>query len=267
MTDIKLFNQDCLEVFKNIPSNSIDLIITDCPYHIISGGCSNQAVTIGRYSQCGGVLNKQSNNAAQTYVKQGKIFEHNDIEFKEWLPEAYRILKPETHCYVMINPRNLKDLWQCAEDAGFTFQQLIVWDKGNTTPNKWYLNCYELILMLRKGKAKNINKMGCKNILRIPNIMRVKQHPTEKPVDLMRVLVENSTQKGEVVMDPFMGVGGVGIACKRTNRSFIGVEIDEKYFSIAQKRIEENLDYIQVQKENKNEIEGQLSLFGEDQSV
>ena len=157
---------------------------------------------------------------------------------------------------MMINPRNLKDLWQCAEEAGFIFQQLIVWDKGNTTPNKWYLNCYELILMLRKGKAKKINKMGCKNILRIPNIMRVKQHPTEKPVDLMKLLVENSTNEGEIVMDPFMGVGGVGIACKRTNRGFIGVEIDEKYFNIAKRRIEENIDYIP-----EKVAVGQMSIF------
>lgn len=196
--EIKLYNEDCLEVFKGIQDNSIDLVVTDCPYHIVSGGSTNKAVPIGEYTNIKG----------HTYVSQGKVFEHNDIEFKDWLPEVYRILRPETHCYVMINPRNLKDLWQCAEEAGFIFQQLIVWDKGNAIPNKWYLNCYELILMLRKGKAKKINKMGCKNILRIPNIMRVKQHPTEKPVDLMKLLVENSTNEGEIVMDPFMGVGG-----------------------------------------------------------
>lgn len=256
MTEIKLYNQDCLEVFKGIEDNSIDLVVTDCPYHIISGGCTNNAVTVGGYINTGGVLSKRSEATGQSYVRQGKIFEHNDIEFRDWLPEVYRILKPETHCYVMINPRNLKDLWQCAEEAGFIFQQLIVWDKGNTTPNKWYLNCYELILMLRKGKAKKINKMGCKNILRIPNIMRVKQHPTEKPIDLMKLLVENSTQEGETVMDPFMGVGGVGIACKRTNRGFIGVEIDEKYFNIAKRRIEENIDYVP-----EKAAVGQMNIF------
>ena len=255
MSEIKLYNQDCLEVFKGIKDNSIDLVVTDCPYHIVSGGCTNNAVTVGRYINTGEVLSKRSKATGQTYVRQGKIFEHNDIEFNDWLPEVYRILRPETHFYVMINPRNLKDLWQWAEEAGFIFQQLIVWDKGNTTPNKWYLNCYELILMLRKGKAKNINLMGCKNIIRIPNITRIKQHPTEKPVDLMRLLIENSSQEGEIVMDPFMGVGGTGIACKRTNRSFIGVEIDEKYFNIAKSRIEENVDVV------SEEIPGQMSIF------
>lgn len=210
MAEIKLYNDDCLQVLKDIPDNSIDLVVTDCPYHIIAGGRTNNAVTIGGYHNTGGMLSRRTDLAqvAQTYIKQGKIFKHNDIEFKDWLPEVYRILKFNTHCYVMINPRNLKDLWQCAEDAGLIFQNLLVWDKGNLTPNKWYLNCYELILMLRKGNAKNINDLSCKNILRIPNITRVKLHPTEKPVDLMRVLVENSTQECETVVDPFMGVGG-----------------------------------------------------------
>jgi site-specific DNA-methyltransferase (adenine-specific) len=138
----------------------------------------------------------------------------------------------------MINARNLKDLQQDAEDAGFKFQQLLVWDKGNSTPNKYYLNSFELILMLRKGRAKNINNLGTKNILRIPNIMRGRNHPTEKPADLMQVLIENSTEPGQTVLDPFMGVGGAGVASVRTGRQFIGIEIDEKYYDIAKERIE-----------------------------
>lgn len=154
------------------------------------------------------------------------------------MPELYRVLKNGTHCYIMINPRNLKDLWQAAEDVGFIFQQLIVWDKGNQTPNKFYMNAYELILMLRKGKARNINNMGMKNIINIPNIQRTKLHPTEKPEQLMRILIENSSEQHDVVLDPFMGVGGCGIACKILHREFIGIEIDEKYFAIAEERIE-----------------------------
>lgn len=280
---MKLYNNDCIEVLKTIPDNSIDLVVTDCPYHICSGGCSNEAVTIGRYTQTGGILNKRVrvdeygnkfysdskpvslygilNDAnPQTYTKQGKLFKFNDIEFKDWLPEVYRVLKTGTHCYIMINPRNLKDLWVEAEKSGFTFQQLIVWDKGNATPNKYYMNAYELILMLRKGKARNINDMGSKNILRVPNIIRTKLHPTEKPVELMQILVENSTQENDVVMDPFMGVGGVGKACKYANRHFIGVEIDERYFDIAKKRIEEDIDDLQIT-QNVEEETKELTIF------
>ena len=172
-------------------------------------------------------------------TKRGKIFEHNNISFSDWLPEVYRVLKEGTHCYVMINARNLKELQQAAENAGFTFQNLLVWDKGNVTPNKWYMNACEFILMFRKGKAKNINNMGTTNILKIPNITRTKQHPTEKPSSLMRVLIENSSDESGVVLDPFMGVGGVGVACQQSGREFIGCEIDKNYFEIARHRIED----------------------------
>ncbi len=182
----------------------------------------------------GGVLDRNKEN-----TKRGKIFEHNNISFSDWLPEVYRVLKEGTHCYVMINARNLKELQQAAENAGFTFQNLLVWDKGNVTPNKWYMNACEFILMFRKGKAKNINNMGTTNILKIPNITRTKQHPTEKPSSLMRVLIENSSDESGVVLDPFMGVGGVGVACQQSGREFIGCEIDKNYFEIARHRIED----------------------------
>lgn len=233
MNNIQLYQGDSLELIKDIPDESIDLVVTDCPYHIVEGGCTNDAVKIGRYTE-------SNNNKEMT--KKGKLFEHNDIEFAEWLPDIYRVLKPNSHCYIMINPRNMKELQQEAEKAGFTFQNLIVWDKGNCTPNRYYLNSYELILMLRKGKAKNINNMGTKNILRVPNITRKKLHPTEKPVELIEILISNSSQCNDVVLDPFMGSGSTGVAAINTNRNFIGIELDENYFKIAEKRIKEN-DY------------------------
>lgn len=93
--------------------------------------------------------------------------------------------------------------------------------------------------MLRKGKAKNINNMGTKNVLKISNIIGNKKHPTEKPIDLMEVFVVNSSQENELVLDPFMGVGSTGLACIKNNRNFIGIEIDENYFNIAKSRLEE----------------------------
>lgn len=93
--------------------------------------------------------------------------------------------------------------------------------------------------MLRKEKAKNINNMGTKNILKVSNIMNGKTHPTEKPVELNEILIKNSSKENEIVLDMFMGTGSTGVACINTNRSFIGIEIDEKYFEVAKKRIEE----------------------------
>lgn len=255
----ELYNDDCLNILKDIASESIDLCITDCPYHIVSGGCTNDAVKIAATRECGGMLQKRRRDAhgniyygdtnhvslvgflddkRNEYTKQGKIFKHNDIKFEEWLPEIYRILKPDTHCYIMINPRNVKELQQQAENAGFIFQNILIWDKGNATPNKYYMQAYEMILMLRKGRAKNINNMGVQNILRVPNKIGAKLHPTEKPADLMQIMIENSTDSGDTVIDPFMGVGGAGLAATRIDRRFIGIEIDKEYYDIAKERIE-----------------------------
>lgn len=116
-----IYNTDCLEILKAIPNNTIDCVITDCPYHIISGGNTTDEVKIGRYREMSGIIPHRLDNArseeeenAIRNTRQGKIFEHNDIEFTDWMPEIYRVLKDDTHCYVMINPRNLKELWQAA---------------------------------------------------------------------------------------------------------------------------------------------------------
>ena len=215
----KLYNDDCLKVLSGMGNESVDLVVTDCPYHIVSGGCTNDAVKIG------------------DHYREGKLFEHNEIDFKDWLPEIYRVLKPNSHCYIMISPRNLAELQTECENVGFVFQNILIWDKGNVTPNRYYMGAYEMILFLRKGKAKNINEMGTKNLLRIPNAVGNKLHPTEKPSELMQIMIENSSEGGDVVLDPFMGAGSTGVACKRTNRNFIGIEIDEKYYKIAEQRI------------------------------
>lgn len=190
---MKLYNEDCLHTLLYMPDESIDLVLTDCPYHIVQGGC-----TTGAYGNPGGVLNHDytKNGENIEYTRQGKIFKHNDIKFEEWLPHIFRILKPDTHCYIMINPRNVAELQAKAEKVGFKFQNILIWYKNNSTPNRYYLNSYEMILMLRKGKARNINNMGTKNVLEIKNIIGNKSHPTEKPVELMKILIENSTNGG-----------------------------------------------------------------------
>lgn len=219
----EIYNEDCLERMKEIEDKSINLIVSDVPYRIISGGCSKTGPK--------GILNHDN-----LLCRQGKLFEHNDIKFSEFLPDLYRVLADNSHCYLMVNGRNLKELQVEAEKVGFVFQNLLVWDKGNATPNKWYMNCCEFILFLRKGKAKNINNLGSKTILKVDNV-RNKLHPTQKPVELMKILIENSSNEGDVVLDPFMGSGSTGVACLNTNRRFIGIELDKKYFEVAKESL------------------------------
>lgn len=226
---------NCLDLILQVPDNSIDLVLTDPPYKIVSGGCT----TIKHATS--GVLNGRLNT-----TKNGTMFSHNDIEFKKWLPQVYRVLKDNSHCYIMINGRNLSELQRYSENVGFVYQNLLVWDKGNVTPNKWYMNRCEFILMLRKGKAKNINNMGTSTLLTIPNIKGRKQHPTEKPINLLKILIENSTKENDIVLDPFIGSGSTCIASVMTNRHYIGFELEQKYFSMACKRLDEIEDNLKV---------------------
>lgn len=246
---------DCLDLFKEIQDESIDLVVTDCPYKIIAGGIrvideGNDVSGIfqkrdfsktdpkGRRfvsdgTKCSDKWLKQDKNNTPSAVKDGKMFDYNDIKFNQWLPELFRVLKKGTHCYIMVNSRNLKDLQVEAEKVGFEFQNLLIWQKNNATPNKYYMQAFECILMLSKRPAKNINDMGRNNILSIPNIIGKKVHPTQKPVNLNKILIEQSSKKGDLVLDPFMGCGSCALACKDLKRDFIGFEIDKEYFDIA----------------------------------
>lgn len=245
----KITCADCLMVLKDIPDNSIDLVCTDCPYRIIGGGCATGTYGNLRQDAPAGVLFRGCGKCAKKWettgqldenyanVKSGKMFANNDIEFADWLPDIYRVLKDGTHCYIMVNGRNLAELQKQAEKVGFKYQNLLVWEKGNATPNKFYLNACEFILMLRKGGERWINDMGTKTILKVPNIIGEKNHPTEKPVGLMEILIANSTNENDIVLEPFAGGGATCIAARNLKRRFIGIEIDEEYAKIANERL------------------------------
>ena len=237
----KIYNEDCLEGMKRIPDGTVDLVVTDCPYKICSGGCTK---SVPEYAECGGILTHRRTEKRTDWVddvRTGKMFQDNEIAFDEWLPIVYAKLKEQAHCYIMVNSRNLKELQQKAEAAGFQFHNLLIWDKGNATPNRWYMQAFECILFLRKGKAFNINNLGTSTILRVPNIRGNKRHPTEKPVNLMKILIENSSQVGGVILDPFLGSGTTAVAALMEKRHFIGFETNKEYFNIAQGRIDEVL--------------------------
>lgn len=224
---IDLRKGDCLDLMKNIPDNSIDLIVTDPPYRVTSRGSAGNS---------GGMLQKKIN-------KQGKVFSFNDISCKQYAPEFYRILKDGTHCYVMCNHTNLIEMLNVFTNVGFKFVKCLIWNKGNKIMGQFYMNQFEYIMFFRKGKAKKINNCGTSDILEVPNkktkINGKNIHDTEKPIDLMKILIENSSKENEIVLDPFMGIGSTGVACINTNRNFIGIELSEEYYNIAVRRINE----------------------------
>ena len=227
----KLYNGDCLEIMDNIDDESIDLIITDPPYKTTKrGGTGNS----------GGMCKKKE------FSNGNGGFKYNNVKSIDYISQFYRILKEGSHCYIMTNHVNLQEILNTATECGFHFIKSLIWDKGNKIMGQCYMSQFEYILFFRKGKHKKINNCGTSDILSIPNKKTKDEngknlHDVEKPVNLMKVLVENSSNKGDLVLDPFMGIGATGIACVKSDRNFIGIEIDENYFDIAKERIENNI--------------------------
>lgn len=124
-----------------------------------------------------------------------------------------------------------------SRECGFQLHNLLVWKKNNATPNRWYMKNCEFTLFLRKGSAKTINNVGSKMVHEFNNIIGNKTHPTEKPVDLMKFYIENSSNNGDIVFDPFCGTGASMVAAKELGRQYVGCEIDKEYHSIATNRL------------------------------
>ena len=217
-------------MLAEIPDSSIDLIVTDPP--IKQQREETQATVVECYR-------KKIN-------KQGQVFNFNSIDCEQYAPHFYRILKDASHCYIMTNHKNLIHMLNTFTKCGFHFIKSLIWDKGNKIMGQFYMSQFEYILFFRKGRGVRINHCGTSDILSIPNI-KLKGidgknlHDTEKPVELMKILIDNSSQPNGIVLDPFMGIGSTGIACKELDRQFIGIEIDPQYYSIAQERIKEHI--------------------------
>lgn len=237
---VTIYHDDVLNIMKMMDDNSVDLVVTDPPYKVTSKG---NAGTMG------GMMKS-------TYM-DGKIFKHNNIKPQEYIPEFYRLLKDGSHCYIMTNHVNLQEILNVATNSGFKFVKSLVWNKGNKISGTYYMSQFEYILFFRKGKAKQINYCGTADILNIPNKKQKGEdgknlHDTEKPVELMKILIANSSQENDIIFEPFLGIGATAVASLELNRRCVGVEIDETYFNISKQRI--NVAYHQANRGNEGII-------------
>lgn len=221
--DCRLYHGDAMQIIPHL--EKVDLVCSDIPYKLVSGGNST--------GEMGGKFSKD------VYDNSGELIDCK-IEFSEFLPLLYNILK-HGHAYFMVNNRNVQLLLNEAENAGFKFHNLLVWDKISPTPNRWYMKNCEFTGFFYKGKAKYINSCGSRMLIKLPNPTNG-FHKTEKPELLMKLYIENSTQRGDIVLDSFMGSGTTAIAALKTGRKFIGIEIKEKWFNQACERVTEAYD-------------------------
>lgn len=224
-----LYLGDCRDVLPII--SGVDVVCTDPPYRVTSGGFG---------ASSGALAGGFSGWIKDAYDNKGSIVDC-DIEFDEWMPLVFTALGEQSHAYFMVNGRNLKDMQSAGENAGFRLHTILVWDKRAALPNKYYQNVTEFGLFMFKGKARTINNPSSKNLISI--FQRDESpHPTEKPVELMRYWIENSTTAGGLVLDPFMGSGTSGVAAAQAGRRFVGIESDPRWFDVACVRLEKALN-------------------------
>jgi site-specific DNA-methyltransferase (adenine-specific) len=209
-----IYNGDCLELMKKIPDESIDMILTDPPY----------------------AINFHSGYRKNKY---DKIKNDDNLNWLDaFVDEAYRVAKNNTAHYIFCSQHNI-DKFKIAFEKKFIFKNLLVWVKNNTGMGdlkRNFASRTEFILFLQKGR-KLINGKRNDNVLYYKRTGN-KLHPTEKPIDLLRHLIEKFSNVNDVVLDPFAGSGSTLVAAKEMKRRYIGIEIDSKYFVIAKKRLE-----------------------------
>lgn len=156
----------------------------------------------------------------------------------EYFKKCNEILKDNSAIYCFCSWHNV-DFFKQEFEKYFKLKNIIVWNKNNTSMGDLkgsYAPKHEFILFGHKGRRLIEG-------FRYPDVLDFKRtnnklHPTQKPIDLLEVLIKTSSKEGDVVFDGFMGSGSTGVACLKNNRNFIGVELDEKYFEIAKNRIE-----------------------------
>ena len=210
-----------MQVLRHWPRESVDLVVTDPPYRTISGGNKPK-----NFRRCGGILSKND----------GKIFTHNYIKPSNYMALLWAVLKPESHCYVMTNEFNRRATETALLCAGFQIHQLLTWRKNNAVPNRWYMKNYKFTFFARKGAAKPIRDASSLAVHDVDNT-RNRDHPTEKPFDLMHLYVKNSARLGDLVLDPFCGSGVTGSAAAAVGCRFVGIEIDPEYAAVARRRL------------------------------
>lgn len=242
MSNVKLYNGDCTEIMKELPDKSVDCIVTDVPFGV---------------------------NFKNDFYNDDKdyVFEHAPIWFSQWK----RILKDNSFLFVFAGVRTLHKWISAGIEAGFTYKNIVAtrsFNNGSIRAPSNFGFQFQPIIVFSNGQGRKLNQVDfiptsaswfkdkrnpnpkpytydypnwIKTEWAFASAKRANKsfHPNEKNVDLIKFLIEVATNENEVVMDTFMGCGSTGIACKKCNRDFIGIELDKHYFDLATKRIDE----------------------------
>lgn len=244
---VQLYQGDCLELMKDIPDGSVDMVLTDPPYS--SGGLfagDRKASTRTKY------CDSDYNGAARFQNFSGDNMDQRSFtEFARFfLVKARTKARPGAVAAVFVDWRNLPALTDALQMAGWIWRGIAVWNKCNARniPGRYRQDCEFVVWGTNGTKSVDWNPGS----IALPGFYTVKSvstkhkhHQTEKPVELMEKLLE-ICEIGETVLDPFMGSGSTGVACVNTGRNFIGMELDPGYFETAKRRIEEAQEQLRI---------------------
>lgn len=204
---MNIFNSDAVDWLLTLDKESVDLLITDPPYESLE-----KHRKIGTTTRL--KVSKASNN------QWFDIFPNS--RFESLFSEIYRVLKKGSHFYLFCDQETMFIAKPIAEKVGFKFWKPIVWDKVCIGMGYHYRARYEFILFFEKGKRK-INDLSIPDVLEFKRVYR--GYPTEKPVSLLEVLIKQSSNKGDLVVDPFFGSGSTLIAAGNLDRRYLGCDL------------------------------------------
>jgi len=217
----ELSGLDAINWLRHQPHESIDLLITDPPYESLEKHRAVGTTTRLKHSK------SSSNDWFQVFP---------NARFGELFEQVFRVLKPNRHFYLYCDAETMFVAKPEAEKAGFRFWKPLVWDKRTIGMGYHYRARYEFILFFEKGKRK-LNDLGIADVISVPRIHR--GYPAEKPSAVSEVLIRQSSEPGEVVADPFMGSGSVGVAAARLGRRFRGTDVNPEAVRLSEGRLQE----------------------------
>ena len=226
-----LMNGDCLELIKQVPSNSVDLILIDPPYEISRPTNFQSGEETGR--------DTDRFRISMDFGEWDKNFTGLEVVIKE----GYRILRQGGTMICFYDLWKIETLKNLYDRNKFKQVRFIEWMKTNPVPINskinYLTNAREVAVSAIKGSKPTFNSSYDNGLYSYPICAGKERtiHPTQKPLSLITDLVLKHSNEGDTVLDCFMGSGTTGVACKNTNREFIGMELDEKYFEIACNRI------------------------------
>ena len=219
MSTCVLNRGDAIDWLRALSDASVDLIVTDPPYESLEKHRAIGTTTRLKHS-------KASSN------DWFEIFPNS--RFEELFTELYRVLKKNRHLYLFCDQETMFVAKPIAEAAGFRFWKPLIWDKQKIGMGYHYRSRYELVLFFEKGKRK-LNDLGIPDVIQVPRVHN--GYPTEKPVAVSETLIRQSTDVNELVIDPFMGSGSVGVAALSLRRRFMGNDSCEEAVKVSKVRL------------------------------